>query len=117
MRQLTKILNIDAMLKKQAIEPVPTQDELLSKILIVDEKIPEAIINASSTQLRNKLKEYYTGKLSTIEELNKMSLPVIIDYIISNRLYMKLLMKGGFISKQKKYKKKLTKKNTQKKIV
>jgi len=36
MRQLTKILNIDAMLKKQAIEPVPTQDELLSKILIVD---------------------------------------------------------------------------------
>ena len=36
-----------------------------------------------------------------------------IDYIISNRLYMKLLMTGGFISKKRKYKKKLrkTKKN------
>ena len=115
-RQLISKINIENMLIKENITPIPTIDQLISKILIVNESIPDAIVNTSSTKLRSKLQEYYkTREHGFISELKTMTLPEIIDLIIKNNYYNKKLMTGGFISKRKSKLKQLRKKTHKKK--
>lgn len=95
--KLLESVNISKLLDKEKMDPIPEPKDLIDKIIIVEDTIPESITNASSTKLRTKLKEYYQGNQTAYQILKDMTLPQIIDFIIDNNLYKNFLLKqkGG----------------------